>query len=160
MRIIDENYLESSKKRFFKYVEKKQDSCWLWSGALSTGGYGRFVYKRKIWPASRMIWTWEFGEIPDKMMVCHKCDEPACVNPSHLFLGTQKDNMQDMLNKGRWEYHRGAMKKPLLKSNEVIEIRKMIEDGVNIKEICVKFSLRRSTIENIKYGRSWKHVVS
>ena len=84
---------------FWKRVEKTQ-GCWLWYGSLNTlGGYGR--YNRR--PAHVISWELKNGSVPPGMKVCHQCDVKVCVNPDHLFLGTQRDNMRDAMGKGRWD---------------------------------------------------------
>lgn len=85
--------------RFFKHVDKT-DACWLWIGAKSRG-YGYFRVFGKSVRAHHFSWETRYGKIPEKLCVLHKCDVPACVNPDHLFLGTQIDNIRDRDQKGR-----------------------------------------------------------
>jgi hypothetical protein len=87
-------------KRFWQYVNKTGD-CWLWIGAKKATGYGYTSLSGKGVRAHRASWEIHRGPIPDGLCVLHKCDNPPCVNPDHLFLGTQQDNMTDKYNKGR-----------------------------------------------------------
>lgn len=79
----------------------KDGECWEYNGYRARWGYGRLKYGGKQWIAPRLSWTLTFGEIPEKLWVLHKCDNPPCVRPDHLFLGTPNDNVQDMISKGR-----------------------------------------------------------
>jgi len=87
-------------QRFWEKVDKSE-SCWIWKGTTYSNGYGRICVNGKHVLAHRLSWTLTHSDIPDGFHVCHGCDTPLCVNPEHLFLGTQKDNMQDMISKGR-----------------------------------------------------------
>lgn len=90
-------------KRFFKFWKnvKITDSCWEWQRGTNSKGYGAVKIQNKTYSAHRVSWTLFNGDIPEGMFVCHHCDNPKCVNPEHLFIGTQKDNMQDKCKKGR-----------------------------------------------------------
>lgn len=89
--------------RFWKFVNKDSNGCWFWTGATDGRGYGHISTARDKSPqkAYRLAYEMRYGPIPEGGVICHKCDTPLCVNPEHLFLGTQKDNMQDASKKGR-----------------------------------------------------------
>ena len=86
---------------FMGYVKIDESGCWLWIGVKNKKGYGQYSINDRPGLAHRKSWTIFKGEIPNKLFVCHKCDVTSCVNPEHLFLGTNKDNMKDMATKGR-----------------------------------------------------------
>lgn len=90
-----------AKNSFFKHVRVLKNGCWLWTGRLRKNGYGRMKVNGKDERAHRVSWWIHRGEIPDDLCVLHKCDTRACVNPECLFLGTRKDNYDDMRQKGR-----------------------------------------------------------
>lgn len=93
--------LKALTERFWAKVNKT-DGCWLWTGCIWPGGYGRFsVGRRKRYRAHRIAWVLTHGSIPDELDALHKCDTPLCVRPDHLFLGTHDDNMKDCASKGR-----------------------------------------------------------
>ena len=95
---------------FWAKVDKSGE-CWTWTGARDPRGYGRLGRGRKTLFAHRFSWEEENGPIPNGLFVCHSCDNPACVRPSHLFLGTQKDNIRDMMSKNRGALPPGAMER-------------------------------------------------
>jgi len=147
----------SLKERFLKYVQKT-DSCWWWRGGINQKGYGMFNVQGKPRLAPRIAWGIFKGEVPAGIFVCHKCDRPLCVNPEHLFLGDQMDNMKDMISKGR------ARKRSLygeqhwchkLSDSQVKEIIKSKDPGI---ELAFKFGVSTTTISDIRNRRIWKHL--
>lgn len=99
----------SDKCRFLSYVTKTK-TCWLWTGAKIRRGYGRLCFKGcKTCAAHRVAHILFIGEIPAGMLVCHSCDNPSCVNPEHLWIGTHRDNFNDMIKKGRHRHQKGVL---------------------------------------------------
>jgi len=92
-------------ERFMQKVNKlSDDKCWEWLAAKNSRGYGKFSYDGQMRIAPRVSWILLNGPIPAGMSICHKCDNPGCVNPNHLFLGTQYENVQDCIDKGRFPF--------------------------------------------------------
>lgn len=146
----------------FMLKVKKTDSCWLWTANKNKIGYGYFwmkVANRQLL-AHRVSYELFVGSIPCGLLVCHKCDNPSCVNPNHLFIGTHLDNMNDMFNKNRQSTckSRAGIQngRARLSEDDVIQIR-IIKNLKNI-EIAAKFGVSPVTIEQIKNRRLWKHI--
>jgi len=117
--------------------------CWNWTSALDTSGYGAFWLDGKSTSAHRLAWKIFNGHIPDGMLTLHKCDNPACVNPDHMFLGTDMDNMIDMDSKNR------RSTGPRLKEGEVWLVRSLGKAGVAQRKIAKMFKVCQWTIWNI-----------
>lgn len=100
-----------TKESFYQRITIPKSGCWEFTGALARGGYGLVSFHGKLVHAHRLSWILTNGIIPNALIVCHKCDNRRCINPDHLFLGTNHDNTQDMMNKGRFR-KRGPCKKP------------------------------------------------
>tara|TARA_R110000751_G_C13691239_1_gene472360 strand:- start:309 stop:848 length:540 start_codon:yes stop_codon:yes gene_type:complete len=130
--------------------------CWLWNKARITKGYGHLRRDGTMVLAHRAMFEMFVGPIPDGMFVLHKCDNPPCVNPEHLFLGTQKENMADKIAKGRGNHAKGeANSSAKLTEAQVLEIRSATEIH---REIGVLFGVAQQTVSNIKNRRTWQHI--
>lgn len=145
-------------QRFYSKVTIK-DGCWHWNAHKSKSGYGRLTIQSKEYTAHRLSWMIHYGEIPYGLFVCHKCDNPSCTNPEHLFLGTAKDNAIDRNRKNRHRDDSGE-KHPSAKltNRDVIHIRRRLEQGIQGKTLAQEFGVSRMTISNIKTGRKWSSV--
>jgi hypothetical protein len=167
--------------RFINLIDVKEDlnQCWIWKGCKNPRGYGRFTLtKGKMVFTHRLMYELKNGEIPKGMLVCHTCDNPSCVNPNHLWLGTHKENHQDMVSKGRQaggrgkgsrgrvtiynliNYSRGSTR-PASKLNEekVKKIKLELLEGKKISSIAKEHNVTTQLIGTIKRGTSWKHVI-
>jgi len=140
-----------------KYEVGDPEECWEWQGQRNDQGYGLFSIEGNANRAHRIAWSLHNSRTPGSMLVCHHCDNPPCVNPAHLFLGTVSDNTQDMLSKGRGMV---GEKQPIAKLNDmaVRVIRFKHAEGVESDELAEKHGVSRSTINDVVYGRTWKHV--
>ena len=105
-----EGYGQNPRIPFWSHYDIDANGCWLWRGGKNKKGQGVVRYEGKNWITSRLAWYLTSGKTPPKMYVCHKCDNASCINPEHLFLGTPKDNTQDMINKGRRRPERPKLK--------------------------------------------------
>jgi hypothetical protein len=155
---------------FWKHVNKT-DTCWLWTGALPTNGYACLHREGRTQTGSRYAWIKTFGPIAEGLCVCHKCDNPKCVNISHLFLGTMKDNAVDRGNKNREASgdRNGRRTKPertargvnagksKLTFEQVLAIRLIHKaGGTSIAKIAREYGLSWNAIKAIVEGRVWK----
>lgn len=144
--------------RFWSKV-KKSSGCWEWIASLDHQGYGHFKFNGKMVGAHRMSYMIRCGDIPKGMCVLHKCDNPICVRPSHLFLGTLKDNTQDMLRKGRFPNYQGENhNRSKLKNTDVIQIRALYYLGNSLKDLSKLFKISKPHISRIIKRQSWSHI--
>lgn len=176
-------------QRFWKRVNKAgpimphmTTPCWVWTGSTNGKGYGHIgVGKNKLTLVHRLSYTLHLGAIPEGMFVCHKCDNPQCVRPDHLFIGTVKDNVADMISKGRqvltkgpgWKKgnknyllvdHKKGESHPSSKLTEsdVVEVRSRWSNRhvtkVTQQQLANEKGVSRSAISEILRGRNWKHI--
>lgn len=136
--------------------------CWLWRYGAHPSGYGTIHFEGRLHKAHRLAYAAMIGPIPTGLVVCHRCDVPACFNPAHLFLGTQDDNITDMVTKGRRV--QGALfcgdenSQAKLTEAEAIEVIAAARAGESYTSIGLRFGIARVTATRIAAGKSWRHL--
>jgi len=135
-------------------------ACWVWQGYKNPQGYGQLhVADRRQVRAHRMAWEIVYGPIPKGLHCLHKCDNPSCVNPSHLYIGTNLDNVRDRMNRNRQSYTKGEKNgKSKLTDDKVKEIRDLLKAGHTQQSVANQFNVSRPLIGYIKRGVIWKHL--
>lgn len=137
-----------------QFIPEPNSGCWLWIGALCGRGYGTIKDEHRVMRrATRVSWELHYGPIPDGLCILHKCDNPVCVNPEHLFPGTNADNTRDMFAKGRTHDMRGRNAK--LTPSQVLAIK---NDGRAGTEIAAQYGVSAATISNIRLGKRWGYL--
>lgn len=157
-------------ERLARHTDRSAGSegCWIWFGSKNSSGYGKLggVVLGSTAMAHRVAWWLEHGPIPEGMCVCHRCDVVACVNPAHLFLGTRRENMQDMVAKGR---NRARTKPELvqrgsengaskLTEQAVREIRALASEGASRSKLAAQFGVNYNTVRDVLRGVTWRQV--
>ena len=146
-------------ERFLKFIDKQESGCWIWKGIKNKQGYGKFnaPHNHQI-RAHRYSWEMVNGPILNGLNVCHKCDNPSCVNPDHLFLGTTSENLIDASNKGRITH---GEKHPSSKLNslKVKEIRNLYsQEGRSLSWLAIQFDVTPQSIFAIVNRKTWRHI--
>lgn len=168
-----------------KYIPEPTSGCWIWTASLGSTGYGQFHDGERVVKAHRFSYSTYIGTIPDGMHVLHRCDQPLCVNPSHLFIGTNADNVADMVAKGRQQRadsHWSALRPETvprgdahysrrhperaqrgerignskLTDAQVAEIRSI--QGETQRSIAAHYGVGQSQISEIRRGKAWTHI--
>lgn len=161
-------------ERFMSHVEKTPSGCWLWKGHRRPEGYGVIKVDGKALPAHRVSWSIHKKEDPGLLCVLHKCDNPPCVNPEHLFLGTRLVNNQDMDQKGRRKSASGALHgsktmpervargerngRARLSVPDVEEIRRRAANGETVASLAREKQVSEGAVRGIVKGRRWQHI--
>jgi hypothetical protein len=156
-------------------IEKTKSGCWEWIKSKNPAGYGIFKNlddrtqkpgnKMRGMLAHRASYILHKGKIPDGKFVCHSCDNRACCNPDHLFLGSAKDNARDALRKGKLAVHNLTYRPPKGKSfnakltiSDVEEIKRRISENHRVVEIAEDYFVTPQCIYSIKHGKTWREV--
>jgi hypothetical protein len=148
-------------ERFWqKTVVKGPDDCWRWKARLSPDGYGNLRIGKKRIRAHRFSWMLHNVEIPVGRVICHRCNNPWCVNPKHLYAGTMLENMRDCWGGGRMENRvRGERcHKSKLTQDDIISIRTAAARGISARELAAEHGVTRNNIDFIVSRRTWRHV--
>ena len=177
--IVSRKNLMTILERLLQRISVNHETgCWFWTGCCNRSGYGMITISSKLCKivsyVHRVMWEEKFGKIPDGLYVCHHCDNPPCINPDHLFLGTHQDNMDDGKKKGRFasgerhyqfghpeRFFRGennGMSK--LTEQDVRDIRRKFKvPGILLRHLAEEYKVHLRTIQNVVNYNTWKHVV-
>lgn len=151
--------IRNTEDDFESYVSKKDGGCWEWQGPIIWNGYGKFHFSRSRMLAHRYAYLRFKGEIPEGNVVCHSCDNRKCVNPDHLWTGTQADNLRDMWEKGRGDagvkVHSEAH--PLSKITREVALAIRADQRV-AREVAADYGVSKSLVLGIKKGTHWKYA--
>lgn len=153
------DYTPKFLERFWSKVNRTDnpDECWNWTAATNEKGYGLIAVDRRMIRAHRISYELNSGSDPGDLNVLHSCDNPGCVNPAHLFLGTQLDNMIDKTKKGRGNQPKGEQHgRSLFTAKQVEEIRELHRSGMSLRKIGAKVGAHFNTIRDIVTRRHYK----
>ncbi len=149
---------KSLAERFWEKVDiRGPDECWEWLGYKDHAGYGEMRVDGKRQRSTHVLWYLRHGEYPPKgRLACHKCDNPSCLNPKHLYLGSQQSNVRDKVQRGRQA--KGEQAGPAMTEAQVHAIRAGLERGETQKSIAHWLRVTTRTIGNISRRKTWKHL--
>lgn len=140
------------------HSEPNNSGCIIWTGPIVSGGYGAMSVNGDQQLAHRAAWEVSSGQaIPDGMVIRHSCDNPPCVNPEHLSLGSYADNSRDMVKRKRNKYGE-RVHTAVLKEEEVLKLRRLSDDGWSYNMLAEKFGISKSTVYAVVKRKSWKHL--
>jgi len=144
-------------KRFWDKVDKS-GYCWEWLAYKDKEGYGQFQIGHKSFKAHRISYLLSIGPITEDMFICHHCDNPGCVRPSHLFMGTQTDNMRDAIVKGRVNVLGINNGRSKLTERDIYEIRRICSFGIEQKLVSKMWLISPSHVCRIVNRKKWNHI--
>lgn len=159
-RSLDFKTADEKFEHHLKSVQLFEHGCWNWPLKANNQGYGFFNWDHNTWQAHRYSYVYHYKAIlDDDICVCHKCDNPMCINPDHLFLGTRQDNNLDRHIKGRTAQQKGS-DNPFSKLNEVQvkEIKLKLKNGALGKILASAYNVHTTTISLINRNKTWQHV--
>lgn len=158
LQILADLIQGSDAARFRKFIpDSSPDECWEWQSTRNNSGYGKFWLNGRTRLAHRVSYELHKGEIPAGLAVRHTCDNPPCVNPAHLLVGTGKDNARDALERNR--YRRGATNgRAKLTEQQVRDIKQCWILGETQVALARRFGVSRSAVQYLLSGRNWAHV--
>ena len=142
--------MRAAARPFNEWHKPANNGCWLWQGTVNSSGYGNKYFNGKMETAHRIAWVLQHGQIPVGLQVLHYCDVRCCVNPDHLFLGTQKENIQDAIKKQRL--------RTKLNPEAVRKIRVLRKRGLTLQEIGDQFGVVKQAIHAVINRKWWRHV--
>lgn len=158
MNKIPKAECEQIAPRFWSKTEVTWPSkCWNWRGPKYHFGHGVFAFRRKPARAHRISWIIANGEIPEGQLVLHKCDNPACVNPNHLYLGSSKDNNRDMVNRGRQYTRKGIAYKFTFEIAKKIRARYKAEK-ISCEKLAREYNVSYTTMNLLLRGKTWSET--
>jgi|SRR5688572_195378 len=162
MKIVPVSWRNSLLKRFWEKVDiRSLDECWVWKAGCDTEGYGNFSLNGKQINSHRVAWEQTYGRIPRGKHVLHKCDNPPCCNPGHLFLGNPLMNARDRTKKERstkGQVRGQEIWSNKLKEQEVTRIRHKRTLGCTLRDLAAEYGVDHTTIWEICKRRIWKHI--
>lgn len=142
---------------YYTNVPEDPNACWIWQAHKNPAGYGDFYIEDVRYSAHRTSYEVFNGPIPKGVHVLHRCDNPSCVSPRHLFLGDAKVNSDDKRKKWRHIYGKKQWRAKLT-DEKVRQIRELAKQGVHVNEIAMRFGMTQAPIRDVICRRSWKHV--
>ena len=153
--------MRTLEERFWAKVRKGEgDGCWVWTASIRSDGYGRLRVGGTTKLTHRVSWELNCGALPDGLCVLHRCDNPPCVNPDHLFLGTHQDNIRDRDQKGRNGHCLGQKHgRSKLKTEDVMRMRRIFSTGkIEQKTLAQFFGVSDATVSFIITRKRWAHL--